>query len=70
MTEKWIPKDLKKGQLHRDLGVSQDQEIPESKLQEAAEEGGKVGQRARFAETAKGFRHGKHVGTPVQKEKV
>lgn len=44
------------GQLHRDLGVPQGEKIPEGKLEAAAKEGGKVGERARFAETLKGMR--------------
>ena len=43
------------GQLHRDLGVPQGQKIPEGKLKRAEAKGGKVGQRARLAETLKGF---------------
>lgn len=39
------------GQLHRDLHVPQGKAIPQSKLKAAAERPGKVGQRARFAET-------------------
>ena len=50
--KKWIQKATdpkKKGQLHKDLGVPQDEKIPASKLKSAAKKGGKVGQRARFA---------------------
>lgn len=43
----------KPGQLHRDLGVPQGEKIPASKMRAAAKKGGKVGQRARFAETLK-----------------
>ena len=39
------------GQLHRDLGVPQGKPIPQAQLQAAARRPGKVGQRARFAET-------------------
>jgi len=54
MAEKFIQKAIKKpGQLHRDLGVPQGQKIPASKLKAAAAKGGKVGQRARFAQTLK-----------------
>lgn len=45
------------GQLHRDLGVPQGQTIPKGKLAAAASKGGKVGQRARFAETLEGLPH-------------
>ena len=43
------------GQLHRDLGVPQGQKIPQKKLKAAAKRKGKVGQRARFAETLEGM---------------
>ena len=57
-TPNWVAKAVKHpGALHRDLGVPQGQPIPSDKLEEAAEKGGKIGQRARFAETAKGFKH-------------
>lgn len=46
------------GQLHRDLGVPQGKKIPRSLIDRAAKRGGKVGQRARFAETLRGFRRG------------
>jgi len=46
----------KPGQLHRDLGVPQGEKIPEAKLNAAAQRGGKVGQRARFAKTLKKMR--------------
>lgn len=39
------------GALHRELGVPQGKKIPRSKLVAAAKKGGKVGRRARFAET-------------------
>lgn len=46
----------KPGQLHRDLGVPQGQKIPASKIAAAAKKPGKVGQRARFAQTLAGMR--------------
>lgn len=50
--KKFIQKAIKKpGQLHRDLGVPQGQKIPPSKIAAAAKSPGKVGQRARFAQT-------------------
>ncbi len=56
--KKFIQKAIKKpGQLHRDLGVPQGQRIPEGKLRAAAAKGGKIGQRARFAETLKKMPH-------------
>lgn len=56
MAKAWIKSAIKKpGQLHRDLGVPQGQKIPASKLAAAAKRGGKVGQRARLAQTLKGM---------------
>jgi hypothetical protein len=46
------------GALHEDLGVPQGEKIPKAKLHAAAERGGKVGQRARFAETLSKFSNG------------
>ena len=48
-----IVKNMKKGQLHKDMGVSPGEKIPPSKLAAAAKKKGKVGQRARFAQTLK-----------------
>lgn len=51
---KWMQSAVKRpGQLHRDLGVPQGKKIPHATLQAAAKKKGKVGQRARFALTAK-----------------
>jgi hypothetical protein len=55
--EKWIQKAIdpkKKGQLHKDLGIPQDDTIPVSKLKAAAEKGGVVGKRAQFALNVRG----------------
>ena len=50
--KKFIQKAIKRpGQLHRDLGVPLNEKIPVSKIKAAAKKGGKIGQRARFAET-------------------
>lgn len=52
--KKWIQSAIKKpGALHKDLGVPQGQKIPAGKLAKAAKAGGKVGERARLAETLK-----------------
>jgi hypothetical protein len=52
MANKFIQKAIKKpGQLHRDLGVPQGKKIGAAKIAAAAKKGGKVGQRARFAQT-------------------
>lgn len=47
------------GALHEELHVPKGKKIPEAKLEKAAHAGGKLGQRARFAETLKGLHHGK-----------
>jgi len=50
--KKWIQKAVKKpGALRRSLGGSQGKKIPAKKLAKAAKKGGKLGQRARLAET-------------------
>ena len=57
MAKNFIQKAIKKpGQLHKDLGVPQGQKIPAGKIEAAAKQKGKVGQRARFAKTLKGLR--------------
>ena len=57
MAEKWIQKAIKKpGALKKALGVKKDEKIPAGKLAKAAEKGGKIGQRARLAETLKSMR--------------
>lgn len=54
---KWIAGAIKKpGALHKQLGVPQGEKIPAKKLAKAAEAGGKLGQRARLAQTLKGFK--------------
>jgi len=53
----WIAGAIKKpGALHEQLGVPKGQKIPAKKLAAAAEKGGKLGQRARLAQTLKGFK--------------
>jgi hypothetical protein len=42
--------------LHKELGVPKGEKIPAKKLDKAAKAPGKLGQRARFAETLKGFK--------------
>ena len=52
MAEKWIQKAIKKpGALREQLGVKAGQTIPKGKLEKAAQAPGKLGQRARFAQT-------------------
>lgn len=57
MGKKWIQSAIKKpGALHKELGVPMGKKIPAKKLAAAAKKGGKEGQRARLAETLKGFK--------------
>jgi hypothetical protein len=49
----------KPGALHSDLGVPQGKKIPPAKIAAAAKKPGKVGQRARFAQTLAGLRKSK-----------
>jgi hypothetical protein len=52
MAEHWIEKAIKhRGALHRELGVPQGQKIPKSKIAAAAKKRGKLGKRARLAQT-------------------
>lgn len=52
--EKWIQgMHMKKGALHKELGVPQGKKIPEAKLKAAEKKGGKEGKRAHLAETLK-----------------
>jgi hypothetical protein len=56
-SKNWIASAIKKpGQLHKDLGVPAGKKIPAGKLAAAAKKPGKVGQRARFAQTLKGMK--------------
>ena len=56
-TDNWIQGAIKKpGALHEDLGVPQGEKIPASKLAAAAKKSGKIGQRARLAQTLKGLK--------------
>jgi hypothetical protein len=58
--KKWIQKAIKKpGALHKQLGVPAGKPIPAGKLKSAAKKGGKLGQRARLAQTLKKLRKGK-----------
>ena len=57
MAEKWIQKAIKKpGALRSALGVKGDKPIPAKKLAVAAKKPGKMGQRARLAQTLKGMK--------------
>ena len=53
----WIAGAVKKpGALKKELGVKKDAKIPAKKLAAAAKKPGKMGQRARLAETLKGMK--------------
>jgi len=57
MSEKWIQKAIKKpGALRAELGAKPGKPIPAKKLAAAAKKPGKLGQRARLAETFKGMK--------------
>jgi len=57
MAKKWIQKAIKKpGALREELGVKKGKTIPAKKLASAAKKPGKLGQRARLAETLKGMK--------------
>ena len=59
MAEKWIQKALNlktKGSLRAELGAKPGKPIPEKKLAKAAKAPGKLGQRARLAETLKSLK--------------
>jgi len=54
MAEKWIQNAIKKpGALRKSLGVKGNKPIPAKMLAKAAKAPGKLGQRARLAETLK-----------------
>lgn len=54
MAEKWIQKAISKpGALRSQLGVKEDKTISAKKLSAAAKKPGKLGQRARLAQTLK-----------------
>lgn len=56
-TKNWIAGAIKKpGALHKQMGIPQGQKIPAKKLASAAKAPGKLGQRARLAQTLKGFK--------------
>jgi len=58
-TKNWIAGAIKpqnKGALRKELGVKEGKTIPAKKLAAAAKKPGKLGQRARLAETLKGMK--------------
>lgn len=53
----WIKDAIKKpGALRKELGVKEGEKIPAKKLAKAAKAPGKLGKRARLAETLKGLK--------------
>ncbi|MFI5405460.1 MAG: hypothetical protein ACHQ1D_02985 [Nitrososphaerales archaeon] len=58
MVKKFIQKAIKHpGALRKELHIKKGKNIPEKKLETAAKKPGKIGQRARFAETLKKMHH-------------
>ena len=56
-TSKWIQEAVKKpGALRKALGAKKGEPIPAKKLAAAAKKPGKMGQRARLAQTLKGLK--------------
>ena len=56
-SKNWIADAIKKpGALKKSLGVKKGEKIPTGKLAAAAKKPGKMGQRARLAQTLKGFK--------------
>jgi len=57
MAKNWIKGAIKApGSLRKSLGVKEGEKIPAKKLAAAAKAPGKMGQRARLAQTLKGFK--------------
>lgn len=57
MAKDWISGAVQhKGALHRQMDVPEDKPIPAERLEEAAKQPGKLGQRARLAITLKGMK--------------
>lgn len=68
MAEHWIPKNLKKGALHHDLGVPAGEKIPVAKIREAAKGDGKTAKRARLALTFRDMDHKRKKGSASDEE--
>lgn len=55
--KQWIKGAIRHpGALHKEMGVPEGKKIPAKKLEAAAKKGGKMGKRARLAQTLKGFK--------------
>lgn len=60
MAKKWIQQAIKNpGALHKQMGVPMGMKIPGKKLAKAAKKGGKLGKRARLAQTLKKMNRGR-----------
>jgi hypothetical protein len=57
------------GMLHKELGIKAGKKIPAKTLSKAASKGGKLGQRARFAQTLKGLKKNKKGKTSSKYKK-
>jgi hypothetical protein len=54
--DNWIQAmHMKKGALHKQMGVPKSENIPKGELKAAAKKGGKLGKRARLAQTLSKF---------------
>jgi hypothetical protein len=58
MAKKWIPKDLKKGALHRALGIPEGQKIPLSDLAIHGSDSALMKKRKILAKTFRGLNKG------------
>lgn len=68
---KWIQDAIKHpGALHKELGVPEGKKIPAKKLEKAAGAGGKLGRRARLAETLEGMHHGGHKEKHAERDSM
>lgn len=57
MAEKFIQKmNMKKGALHKQMGIPEGKKIPVKKLKSAEKKGGLIAKRAHLAETLKKLR--------------
>lgn len=64
--KKWISGAIQHpGALHEQLGIPEGKKIPASVLEEAAKKPGKLGKRARLAQTLKGMRSGNTSYVPT-----
>ena len=69
--KKWIQSAIKHpGALHKQMGVPEGKKIPAGALERAAKAGGKLGKRARLAQTLRGFGDGGEVGPETFMDKL